>query len=629
MTYRLAVSLACRGGAVVAWAIAETVPGTRALRPGCYLLRYTARSGRPRQYDGTLRVQRDGDNTIASGDLYVHRPPNRDPAAGIPIFPIAAYRYYVRVTQILEGTAEARRFTLGYELLRPDQPDRTWSVAGTFKARMQWIAAEDDFLRGKVRDAHGTEVGSLTMTWVSPHLRRAVVEIDRMLEAEQPLANTAGLGWREILAQVGWDMTVVESDADIAEPSGESWSNAELHYAMLKRRESVDLDREWRYSLLCVRKLDAHLADRGIMFDKGGDDANTVAREGAAIAAHWMVPDDPLWGTIRGARFGATEQYFRTAVHEIGHALGLRHNDRELGIMMATNILAEHARDHGPPEHFPENTNWSYAADDQKRLRHWPDPLVRPGGLSWGSYDWAPVLPDEEPLEPAGVALAVNPLLASVPLGAPVRVDLELSNGESMSVPTDLSLAAGHVSGTVADPSGTVRSFRSLIHCVDAQSLGAAERVVSSMTLLCGAEGALFPLAGAHRVRVDVRWDLDGVEYAVGGEVMVTVTAPVDEAHAEAARRVLSTPDALLTLVFGGDHLPEGQEAIAAALDNDVLRPHYAYVEAKRVAARFFDRPPDPERAAVLLGDDAVMSAAEAAKAAPWTRRHGRRRLAP
>ena len=242
---------------------------------------------RPPDFDGTLRVQRDGDDTIASGDLYIHRPPRRDPAAGIPIFPINAHRYYVRVTQILEGDAEARRFTLGYELLRKGDG---WSVTGRFTARMQWIQDQDDVLRGKVRDAHGAVVGSLTMGWVSPYLRRATVEIDRIPEAELPLHRGDGLGWRDVFDQIGWDLDVVESDADITEASGESWSNTELHAAMLERREKVDLDREWRYWLLCVRRLDAFGADRGIMFDLAGGGSNSVPREGAAVASTGWSP---------------------------------------------------------------------------------------------------------------------------------------------------------------------------------------------------------------------------------------------------------------------------------------------------------------------------------------------------
>ena len=543
-------------------------------------------------------MQRDGESTIASGDLYVHRPPNRDPAAGIPIFPIAAYRHYLRVTEILDG---ARRLTLGYELLQRARGD--WTVVGRYRARMAWTGPEG-FLRGKVRDAHGAVVGSLALTWVSPYLRRATVEIDRIPEAERPLQNAAGRGWRDILDQVGWDVTVVESDADVKEPSGESWSNAELHAAMAELREPVDLNREWRYWLLCVRRLDFPGADRGIMFDLGGG-PNDVPREGAAIASHWMVPDEELWGTIRGARFGTTAQYFRTAVHEIGDALGLGHNNLELGIMMPTDAIAKHAKDAGPPEHFPENVNWSYASNDQKRLRHWPDIAVRPGG---------PGSAGSEQALPADAELTVSPLLASVPLGAPVRVDIALSNAEELPVPTDLSLAGGHVSGTVTDRAGTVRSFRTLIHCIDSDAVGHAERVEGSMTLLHGVDGALFPRAGTHTVRVDVRWHVGDAAYAVSGAARVTVTPAVDDAHAAAARRVLSTPETLIALAFGG----ERQEAIAAALDDDVLRPHFAYIEAKRVAAPFFDRPADPARAAALIGDDAVMSATEAAKASGW-----------
>jgi hypothetical protein len=93
------------------------------------------------------------------------------------------------------------------------------------------------------------------------------------------------------------------------------------------------------------------------------------------------------------------------------------------------------------------------------------------------------------------------------------------------------------------------------------------------------------------------------------------VTAAVDAAHAEAARKLLGTPDTLLTLALGGDHLKEGIAAIAAALDNDVLRPHFAYVEAKRLATRFGKRKPDLKAAADLIDGATVMSAAEHRKA--------------
>ena len=114
----------------------------KSLRPGCYLLRYTPKGG-TRQFEGTLRVERDDVNTSASGDLYRHAPgsPLPDPRAGIPIFPHKQYRYYMRVTEILEGATEAERFPLGFELHRYDFKFTRFLPAGAFRARMEWATA--------------------------------------------------------------------------------------------------------------------------------------------------------------------------------------------------------------------------------------------------------------------------------------------------------------------------------------------------------------------------------------------------------------------------------------------------------------------------------------------------------
>jgi hypothetical protein len=110
------------------------------------------------------------------------------------------------------------------------------------------------------------------------------------------------------------------------------------------------------------------------------------------------------------------------------------------------------------------------------------------------------------------------------------------------------------------------------------------------------------------------------VEVVVAGETGVMVTAAVDRAHAEAALKVLSTPDALLTLVLGGDHVKDGINAIQTALKNPVLKPHFAYIEAKRLAERFGERQGNPEAATSLIGADTVMSLAEAKKAAKFSK---------
>src|SRR4051794_29521598 len=104
---------------------------------------------------------------------------------------------------------------------------------------MSWVPAPvgfpsaGDFLAGDGLNSSGQLIGRLTMGWLSAYLRRATIEIDRVGASEAPLNNGSGVDWKNVFDSVGWDITIDESDIDVAEPSGESWSDAELHAALL------------------------------------------------------------------------------------------------------------------------------------------------------------------------------------------------------------------------------------------------------------------------------------------------------------------------------------------------------------------------------------------------------------
>lgn len=602
------------------------------LRGGCWLISYTPLLSPLIAFDGTLRVETHAGGRTASGDLYQRRPillnpvnpspvlgPGPNPAKGIPVFPRAQYRHYLRVTSLPEFFTFGNSFNLGFEMYRFTSASGTWASQGAFNATMVWMAAPSgypsthDYIEGDVRDATGRVVGRLKAGWVSPRLRRISVEIDTVAGCERPVNNGAGLGWAQIFDAINWDTTVLLGDTNVAQPSGASWSDAEMHAAMLARREAVSLDAQWRYHLLAVRNIDS--TPRGIMYDAFGTDSNNVPREGVGIATHWTIPDTAEWGLVRGQRFGAAAApFFRTAVHELGHALGLFHNTVDNGFMNTTDVIAGNATSTTP---FPNNIKWAFADDDLKRLRHYPDIFIRPGGTAFGTASTAtpPITPTDLEVEMPGLELTVIPLLPEVPIGAPVRVKLALTNmsDTDICVPAKLSLKTDFVRGWAVDPSGTKRSFSPLIHCIEDRPmrlLSAGESISADLTLLRGGQGALFPSSGVYQIGVEVTWDVGELHAVVQGQADVMIMGARDPAHAEAALRLLATPDAHLVLALGGDHLPKGLDAIHAAMDNDMLRPHYAVVEAKRLAG--LAREPEAlAEAAVLIEGDVVMSDSE------------------
>jgi len=624
-----------------------------ALIEGCYLIDYIADFGRDsRRFNGTLRLERTGSGAIASGDIYSILDESADgsysdfltdrqAAAGIPVFPRDKYAAYLSVTKITDvGSPTEQSIRISVQIWPYDHSGKGWTKGATQTIELTQTRSPSGyprggaFLQGIVRDVSGVPIGRATIGWISSAYRRASVEIDRVPASDPLVSNQVGNTWRSIFAQVGWDVAAAESDANVNEPRGASWSTAELHAAMVSHRSNgADLDREWRYHLLCVRKID--ITPRGVMYDAGASDSNNVPREGAAIASHWMVPIGPdpkaggkSWGAIAGQRFGASgEPYFRAAVHELSHVMGLGHphgSDPGNHIMVGTNGIVRNAT---PTTPFPANIDWRHSAEDAKRLRHLPDHWVRPGGhrvrfqAGAATYIGVPISPRDQAVEPENLRLSVTPVLTPVPIGAPVRIEIAVVNTGTTSVivPEDFSLRAGTLSGRVVGPSGIPCSYRALIQCLDkphrVSDLAPGAVLSQSETLLRGVDGALFGEDGWHQIVVDATWVADGVTFRATGKTDVLVTPPVDEAHDATAQRVLSTPDTLLVLALGGDHLTDGISAIGAALENPALRPHYAFIEAKRMARPFFDRAPDEEGGLALLDEATVLSAAEVRRA--------------
>lgn len=611
------------------------------LPPGAYLIRLALGQSPAPQYVGVLRVHGDGGAVAASGDLYLDASAPPAPAAGpmraLPVFPRRHYRHYLRVTAI-EPQPPSLDVRIGFERYGYAVATRSWSRDETLSGHLARRTAPAEFagdapyFAGPVRSASGT-AGQIAIGWVSSALRRAVVEVDRVAAAPFPRNNgddRTPVTWRKLFAAAGWDLVVRDSDRDVREPSGASWSDDELHAQMLRWREGPEcrLDEEWLYHLLCVRRLDRD--ERGVMYDCEATDSNHVPREGAALAAGYRFGDVVAWGRVRGQSLGAAgAPYFRTAVHEIGHAMGLAHDTGDNGIMCPSDTIA--GRQVGD---FPDNVGWGFSPEDRHRLRHLPDPVVRPGMLPFADFGGRAA---DGATEAKALRLRLSPLLPAVPLGAPVRVNLELHNAgeEAHLAPARLDLGAGSVTGSATGPDGTTH-FRSLFRCLDRtemRPLVGGGSLLHALTLLRGPQGSLFPKPGDYRIQAVVRWQVDGQWLKVTGETTVAVTAPAaaDQAHRVAAQEVLSAPDVLLTLALKSD-IPSGVAAVRRAISCPALRPHFAVIEAKREGASRARAPtftaldgqqaraPGLKRALLLIDEDAVLSGSEIGRVAGLVR---------
>ena len=368
------------------------------LKDGSWLVTYRSADSTSTIYDGVIRVTSGSELAFVSGDLFKRpvrpldsksKPESVEPKPqdGIPVLPLSTYSSYLQFTKLHNpespnGTIDMLFFLWDYTRTEP------WKNSGLQSMSIGNGKSPDgvkptDYLTGFVKNASGVRIASIVLQFVSKYYRKASLEIATVPGVKPPMDNGSGLTWRTVFENAGIDMKVTVADANIPEPVKNPgvWKISDLNDALVKWRSKTGADTNVKYLLLVVKKYEEALIPRGIMFDDNG-------KQGASVATNWIIPQSSpaVLGTFGGKTWGsAVAPFFRTAVHEIGHAMGLPHNVNTQTFMDDTITLAN-SGEKGLSK-FPTNIRWEFAEDDVRRIHHWPEIYIRPGGLPYPDLD--------------------------------------------------------------------------------------------------------------------------------------------------------------------------------------------------------------------------------------------------
>ena len=573
------------------------------LKDGCYTIYFVPKYSDPifgPRYRGTLRIENISSGGIRlSGDLYsflipivVASPASLVPAsrverlqqasgtaAGvIPIYPRRLYHSYLKGTKATLITVAPRNspcwFSLDFDEFKYQHPATGFS--GTFPAaptrsiqfRLNYTSMPDSYTGTVLQGT--TELGSISMQWVSPSFRRANLAIYRLSGAQNPPASVpapGGVGtedFRSVFATAGWDISF-SFVGDIPLPAAlvgvqdphQCWTQANCATLMasIPGYNAADLDTYWRAYLMAIP---ARIGcSRGQMFDTGSGDPNHIPREGAVTHSDDGYPaaDSSHFGTAQGKmQRDVPRAFLRSASHEVGHTFNQIHQEFEGGsdnsIMTTTPSVADVLFAQGKT--FPDDIRLGFNDTVRHHLMHLPDPAVRPGAMDFfgaavnapqaDAIFWSPDLSLQITLEQPQIAL-----------GEPLAVSWTLTNAGSASLLTpsklDIESLTARVSAT--NPTGQTTFLRPAEQqvCVHnpLRELQPGESLTGSTFVFWGRDGFIFERPGRHILDVIVMWQIGDHWMGSSAETEVWVSFPASEQDDRVAALLLH-PDVGLAI---------------------------------------------------------------------------------
>jgi hypothetical protein len=596
------------------------------LKQGCYKITFrpTGLTVLTPYYVGTLRVENVSGGKTISADLYKFRSiifdppivvgplipipiPHPDPGPLGPIGPVlgpvhdntgdgenipiyARNKYY----SYLKGTGYSRpqitttvcTITVTAQEFVYTQPasgfSGSFSSSPTRTVRIVVSPTSDpNVFTGSLFEGTSNK-GTIRLEWVSNFFRRAVVEIDTLTGAVAPQPLNPGTSSERSFPSgfktAGWRMDAIYNNTNVAVPPGVTatncWTDASLHSLMMAvRSPAANLDAEWRFHMMVVPgKMGC---SRGKMYDQTG-----AHREGVVSYSNDGYPttDSLNFGTAANQmQRNVPLAFLRSASHELGHACNMQHQELEGGadnsLMTTTPSVADvlGSATTGAPGVFPTNINIGFNAHCRHHLIHFPDPVVRPGGMNWTAGHpglggvFAPSADTDRILLTDSGALKVTIKTQSdrVKLGEPLLMAWEVENSgkEDIYMPNDIGLNIEYTQVSVTDPSGRIQDLPSFIlECEHSsiQKLEPKKKLAAATNLFWSSKGFAFSRAGKHRIDLMIRWTYKGLTFGAHGSKDVWVDFPTSDKENEIAAEAFDNEVGMFVALGGGAYHLEG-----------------------------------------------------------------------
>jgi hypothetical protein len=212
-------------------------------------------------------------------------------------------------------------------------------------------------------------------------------------------------------------------------------------------------------------------------------------------------------------------RFLRSCTHEITHGFNQIHQELEGGgdnsIMTTTPSVADII--HAAGGTFPNDINLDFNEHVRHYLRHLPDPILRPGGMTFtAGHNGIPEPSADEGdhrevvLHPS-LALTLKAHKQRVKIGEPLHLSWAMSNcgQETMKAPNFVGTEHDFTEISVVKPNGSVMDVAPFVIVCDASKLSnlqPGESRKAGHHLFWSTQGFAFETPGLHTVQLQVAW---------------------------------------------------------------------------------------------------------------------------